>query len=59
MALSINVSALSDNGLGGDLRDASKENGGGQFASLPWVPNALLAEGLAVMKSWGFTYKQI
>ena len=22
-----------------------------------WVPNALLAEGLEVMKSWGFTYK--
>ena len=22
-----------------------------------WVPNALLAEGLAVMKKWGFTYK--
>jgi N6-adenosine-specific RNA methylase IME4 len=22
-----------------------------------WVPNALLAEGLAVMKAWGFTYK--
>lgn len=22
-----------------------------------WVPNALLAEGLKVMKSWGFTYK--
>ncbi len=22
-----------------------------------WVPNALLAEGLTVMKEWGFTYK--
>jgi N6-adenosine-specific RNA methylase IME4 len=22
-----------------------------------WVPNALLAEGLSVMKEWGFTYK--
>ena len=22
-----------------------------------WVPNALLAEGLAVMQAWGFTYK--
>ena len=22
-----------------------------------WVPNALMAEGLEVMKSWGFTYK--
>jgi N6-adenosine-specific RNA methylase IME4 len=22
-----------------------------------WVPNALLAEGLKVMESWGFTYK--
>src|SRR5689334_13942200 len=22
-----------------------------------WVPNALLAEGLAVMKEWGFAYK--
>jgi N6-adenosine-specific RNA methylase IME4 len=22
-----------------------------------WVPNALLEEGLAVMKAWGFTYK--
>jgi len=22
-----------------------------------WVPNALLAEGLAVLKEWGFTYK--
>lgn len=22
-----------------------------------WVPNALLAEGLSVMESWGFTYK--
>ena len=22
-----------------------------------WVPNALLAEGLAVMSAWGFTYK--
>src|ERR1700674_196328 len=22
-----------------------------------WVPNALLAEGLAVMAAWGFTYK--
>lgn len=22
-----------------------------------WVPNALLPEGLAVMKAWGFTYK--
>jgi len=22
-----------------------------------WVPNALLAEGIAVMKAWGFTYK--
>jgi N6-adenosine-specific RNA methylase IME4 len=22
-----------------------------------WVPNALLAEGLAVLESWGFTYK--
>ena len=22
-----------------------------------WVPNALLAEGLEVMKRWGFTYK--
>lgn len=22
-----------------------------------WVPNALLAEGLAVMRAWGFTYK--
>jgi N6-adenosine-specific RNA methylase IME4 len=22
-----------------------------------WVPNALVAEGLAVMSSWGFTYK--
>lgn len=22
-----------------------------------WVPNALLAEGLAVLQSWGFTYK--
>ena len=33
-----------------------------QFASDPahlylWVPNALLAEGLEVMKAWGFTYK--
>jgi N6-adenosine-specific RNA methylase IME4 len=24
-----------------------------------WVPNALLAEGLAVIASWGFTYKSI
>lgn len=23
----------------------------------PWVPNALLPEGLAVMKAWGFKYK--
>ncbi len=22
-----------------------------------WIPNAMLAEGLAVMKAWGFTYK--
>lgn len=22
-----------------------------------WIPNALLADGLTVMKSWGFTYK--
>src|SRR5437899_7805117 len=22
-----------------------------------WVPNAMLKEGLEVMKSWGFTYK--
>ena len=22
-----------------------------------WVPNALLTEGLQVMKAWGFTYK--
>jgi N6-adenosine-specific RNA methylase IME4 len=22
-----------------------------------WVPNALLSEGLEVMKAWGFTYK--
>lgn len=22
----------------------------------PWVPNALLAEGLAVLPAWGFTY---
>jgi N6-adenosine-specific RNA methylase IME4 len=22
-----------------------------------WVPNALLAEGLAVMEAWGFAYK--
>lgn len=22
-----------------------------------WVPNALIAEGIAVMKAWGFTYK--
>ena len=22
-----------------------------------WVPNALLLEGLQVMKAWGFTYK--
>src|SRR5437773_11592 len=22
-----------------------------------WVPNALIAEGLAVMKAWGFMYK--
>ena len=22
-----------------------------------WVPNALLAEGLAVLEAWGFTYK--
>ena len=22
-----------------------------------WVPNALLPEGLAVMKAWGFAYK--
>src|SRR5205809_743359 len=22
-----------------------------------WVPNALLTEGLRVMKAWGFTYK--
>src|ERR1700743_1789326 len=22
-----------------------------------WVPNALLPDGLAVMKAWGFTYK--
>jgi N6-adenosine-specific RNA methylase IME4 len=22
-----------------------------------WIPNALLAEGLAVMQAWGFTYK--
>ena len=22
-----------------------------------WVPNALLAEGLEVMRAWGFTYK--
>lgn len=22
-----------------------------------WIPNALLAEGLSVMKEWGFTYK--
>jgi len=22
-----------------------------------WVPNALIAEGLEVMKHWGFTYK--
>jgi N6-adenosine-specific RNA methylase IME4 len=33
-----------------------------QYAQKPshlylWVPNALLAEGLAVMKAWGFTYK--
>jgi N6-adenosine-specific RNA methylase IME4 len=24
-----------------------------------WVPNALLAEGLAVMEAWGFTYKSM
>jgi N6-adenosine-specific RNA methylase IME4 len=24
-----------------------------------WIPNALLAEGLAVLASWGFTYKSI
>jgi N6-adenosine-specific RNA methylase IME4 len=24
-----------------------------------WVPNALLPEGLAVMKAWGFTFKSI
>ncbi len=24
-----------------------------------WVPNALVAEGLDVMKSWGFTYKTV
>jgi N6-adenosine-specific RNA methylase IME4 len=34
----------------------------GSAASTPahlylWVPNALLAEGLAVMAAWGFTYK--
>lgn len=34
----------------------------GQVATEPahlylWVPNALLAEGLEVMKAWGFTYK--
>ena len=42
----------------------------GRLASLPiaeiaapiahlylWVPNALLPEGLEVMKAWGFTYK--
>jgi N6-adenosine-specific RNA methylase IME4 len=34
----------------------------GRVAATPahlylWVPNALLAEGLAVMAAWGFTYK--
>ena len=24
-----------------------------------WVPNALMEEGLDVMKSWGFTYKTV
>ena len=34
----------------------------GEIAAVPahlylWCPNALLPEGLAVMKAWGFTYK--
>lgn len=34
----------------------------GEIAATPahlylWCPNALLAEGLSVMKAWGFTYK--
>jgi N6-adenosine-specific RNA methylase IME4 len=35
------------------VRDVVKE----QSHLYLWVPNALLAEGLEVMKAWGFTYK--
>lgn len=34
-----------------------KEIAGDQSHLYLWVPNALLAEGLEVMRAWGFTYK--
>lgn len=34
-----------------------KEVAGDQSHLYLWVPNALLSEGLQVMKAWGFTYK--
>ena len=43
--------------------DAIKALAGREVAATPtshlylWCPNALLPEGLAVMKAWGFNYK--
>jgi N6-adenosine-specific RNA methylase IME4 len=41
-----------------DIKSLPVYKAAGETAHLYlWVPNALLAEGLDVMKAWGFTYK--
>ncbi len=41
-----------------DIQSLPVENVAAEISHLYlWVPNALLPEGLAVMRAWGFTYK--
>jgi N6-adenosine-specific RNA methylase IME4 len=42
--------------IAGADRSITARDGAGSHLYL-WVPNALLAEGLAVMQAWGFVYK--
>jgi hypothetical protein len=50
--------ALSDDGAAGDHGFADRSVGRRSVAPVSLgVPNALLEEGLRVMKAWGFTYK--
>jgi N6-adenosine-specific RNA methylase IME4 len=42
----------------GDIKRLPVQKAAAEIAHLYlWVPNALLSEGLDVMKAWGFTYK--